>query len=627
VAASTTTDGSGNYTLNLNPGSYTICEVLQAGWTQSDPANTLCTAMDSDVAPGGYGVTVTSNGLLTGNDFGNWHQGQVKGQKFEDLNADGIKNGNDAGLSGWTIRAYSSPHTVAASTTTDGSGNYTLNLNPGSYTICEVLQAGWTQSDPANTLCTAMDSDVAAGGYSVTVTSNGLLTGNDFGNWHQGQVRGQKFLDHNQDGTKNGSDTGLSGWTIRAYSAPHTIAASTTTDGSGNYTLNLNPGSYTICEVQQSGWNQSGPSNTLCTAMDSDVAPGGYSVTVTSSGSITGKDFANWMVDLAVTKSDGGAHPVAGGPGFVYTITVSNLGPSDALNDATVTDTLPAGVTFVSFVTPLPAGVVCNPPVAGVFTCTVPAGLLHVADPAVVIKLNVTVPVSTPAGTVTNVVVVSSPDEPCPGSPDCGNNTDHTDTPVTTTVDLEIHKTADQVAVAPGSTFTYTLAVNNLGPSDATVDATVVDVLPTDVTFSSFGTLPTGVTCGQPVGQTITCTIAKDLLQVSDPPVQIPIVVIESATATLPSTNKTIVTSPDDTAPCTVTSTNITCNPADTNNYSQVTVGVVLPEVVTIPPPAPALAFTGSDTGRILEAGAALALLGLLLVLIARRRRGQALGS
>jgi len=93
-----------------------------------------------------------------------------------------------------------------------------------------------------------------------------------------------------------------------------------------------------------------------------------------------------------------------------------------------------------------------------------------------------------------------------------GDNTYNASTgacePLTVTkVDLAITKTASEPAVSVGQPFTYTLAVDNLGPSDATVDATVTDVLPADVSFVSFAALPAGVICNGPVGRTITCTI------------------------------------------------------------------------------------------------------------------------
>jgi uncharacterized repeat protein (TIGR01451 family) len=217
-----------------------------------------------------------------------------------------------------------------------------------------------------------------------------------------------------------------------------------------------------------------------------------------------------------------------------------------------------------------------------------------------------------------------------------------------TSVDLKITKAdSGAVPVAGQGTFTYTLAVDNLGPSDAQDDATVKDVLPAEITFNSFGSLPQGVTCGEPVGQTITCTIAKGLLEVADGPVSIPVVVSVKAGANVASvTNKAIVTSPDDEAPCDVTSTDITCDET-TNNYAQVVTPLTAvggttavrpqdpqaPQAQARAPQAPAqpraqgLAFTGSAEGRI--AMVALALIGaggIFLLSSRRRRKKRALG-
>ncbi len=122
-------------------------------------------------------------------------------------------------------------------------------------------------------------------------------------------------------------------------------------------------------------------------------------------------------VNLVVVKSDSGAQPVAGGANgtgsFTYTVSVANAGPSDAAADATVTDVLPAGLTFESFGA-LPAGVVCGAPVGQVFTCTIPAALLVVGADPVEIPVNVSVPASTGATTLVNKVIVGSTDDPAP---------------------------------------------------------------------------------------------------------------------------------------------------------------------------------------------------------------------
>jgi uncharacterized repeat protein (TIGR01451 family) len=184
--------------------------------------------------------------------------------------------------------------------------------------------------------------------------------------------------------------------------------------------------------------------------------------------------------------------------------------------------------------------------------------------------------------------------------------------------------------VAGSDAFTYTVTVDNDGPSDASADATVTDVLPSGIEFVSYGTLPAGVSCAPPDGRVLECTIAEGLLAVSSPAVVITVDV--SVPATTPGgdvTNEVIVGNPDDEAPCTVTATDITCDPSDTNNYAEVTTPIiqVAPEVVTAPPPPPVhleaarLAFTGTDGGRLALLGAALVAVGMVLVLAVRRRR------
>src|SRR2546426_224035 len=152
--------------------------------------------------------------------------------KFEDHNADGINNGADAGLSGWTIDAFDGQGNFVTSTTTDGSGNYALRLQPGCYTICEEQQTDWTQSAPSGSACATLVTGADAG-HVVTVTSSGTFSGNDFGNYTTAAVSAMKFEDNNADGINNGADAGLSGWTIDAFDGQGNFVTSTTTDGSG----------------------------------------------------------------------------------------------------------------------------------------------------------------------------------------------------------------------------------------------------------------------------------------------------------------------------------------------------------------------------------------------------------
>jgi hypothetical protein len=301
---------------DLFPGDYIVCEELQTDWFQSFPTGTADCSAGTGLAPEGYAFTIQQGLDETGNDFGNFQQGTKSGLKYEDENADGTQDGGDLNLTGWTIKAFndndssgtlSTGDTLEATDVTDGSG-YSFSLDPGDYVVCEVLQANWTQSEPANTICDddTIDATVADGGYAVTITSGSTETGNDFGNWRQGVKSGFKFNDESNDGVWDFGEPALPGWTIKAFndnddsntlSAGDTLEASMATLGDGSYSFNLDPGEYIVCEVAQATWSQTTPSNTICDAdtIDATLADGGFAITITSGDTDANNNFGNFQ--------------------------------------------------------------------------------------------------------------------------------------------------------------------------------------------------------------------------------------------------------------------------------------------------------------------------------------------
>ena len=301
VGASAVTDANGNYSMSLKPGRYVVCETQQATWTQSYPSGNICGN------GGGWAINLAAGDTDTGNDFGNYKKATKSGTKFHDLNANGVKDQGEAGLPGWVIRAYADTNgdgtlqagetTIAASATTAADGSYSMSLNPGKYVVCEVAQAGWTQSFPANTKCSAI-AGLAPGGYGISLASGDVDSGNDFGNFQKGTKSGMKFNDLNGNGAKDQGEPGLAGWTITAYAdangngirdaGENTVAATQVTGAGGTYSLSLDPGKYIVCETQQAGWIQTYPANNVC-----GTGQGGWAITLTSGQTHANNDFGN----------------------------------------------------------------------------------------------------------------------------------------------------------------------------------------------------------------------------------------------------------------------------------------------------------------------------------------------
>ncbi|MET3803063.1 putative repeat protein (TIGR01451 family)/fimbrial isopeptide formation D2 family protein [Nakamurella sp. UYEF19] len=231
--------------------------------------------------------------------------------------------------------------------------------------------------------------------------------------------------------------------------------------------------------------------------------------------------------DLTVVKSH--TATATAGQNFDWTLTVTNLGPSvsqaNVDNPITVTDTLPAGTTFVSGgSTESGFSCVAGTPAATVI-CTrttdlavnLPAGSQSVAFP---IRVAVAPSVR---GTVTNTasIAAGATREPTGGIAAADNNTsDPAD--VATRADLSITKThADGARAVAGAPFNWTITVTDAGPSDSFAAAgspiTVTDTLPAGVTYS--GATSPDFTCaaGAVIG-TVLCQ-ATAPLTVGDHPI------------------------------------------------------------------------------------------------------------
>ena len=186
--------------------------------------------------------------------------------------------------------------------------------------------------------------------------------------------------------------------------------------------------------------------------------------------------------DLAIEKDDG-VNSVVAGDNLTYTLTVSNNGPT-GLTGVTVSDILPAGLTFVSSVSGCTES-------NGTVTC--PIGALAGDGGAMLSFVAAVDPGQT--SDISNPATVMGNE----ADPDPGNNTSNHVTPVISEADLEITKDDGVTSIVPGNNLTYTLTVTNNGPSNSSGGA-ISDDLPTGLTFVSSAS-----GCAELAG-TVTCT-------------------------------------------------------------------------------------------------------------------------
>jgi Ca2+-binding RTX toxin-like protein len=275
---STVTDINGKYQFTkLPPATYNVRELPQPGWTQIVPAANAA----APTLSGAITIPLTSGLDSQNNNFGNFFQtATISGQKFNDLNQNGVKDTGEVGLQNWQIFVDTNKDGVfeqgEPTTITDQSGNYTITDVPnGTFQVREVQQNGWT-------LTTQLPAD-------ITVKAGDKVTGIDFGNFlpQPGTIRGLKFQDTNKNGTQDAGEPGLPNVQIQLTKvvaptpgSPAIVPVTTTTDGSGNYLFtNLAPATYRVREVLPVGFTQS-------TTDPADIA-------LTSGAIVSGINFGN----------------------------------------------------------------------------------------------------------------------------------------------------------------------------------------------------------------------------------------------------------------------------------------------------------------------------------------------
>jgi uncharacterized repeat protein (TIGR01451 family) len=188
--------------------------------------------------------------------------------------------------------------------------------------------------------------------------------------------------------------------------------------------------------------------------------------------------------DLSITKDDGATDEVPG-TSITYIITVTNNGPSDAPGTS-VTDTFPAVLTGVTYTSVAAGGATGN--TAGPANGNINDTLNMPAGSSVTYTVNATID-SAATGNLSNTATVTAGGgvtDPTPGN----NSATDTNT-LTPSADVEVDK-AGPATVTPGDNMSYTITVDNNGPSDA-VNLSFTDAVPTGTTFVSV-TTPAGWT-------------------------------------------------------------------------------------------------------------------------------------
>lgn len=309
---------------SLTPGNYTITEPATPGWSLTDincsggssvdpkinnrnvvinlgsGENVTCTFTNTKDEYCGNAVTdpgeqCDDGGVIDGDGCSatcQFENGSISGIKWEDMNANGVRDAEDGAISGWTIKLdKNGDGSIDQTTTTDANGVYVFeNLIPGIYKVQESTPYPWNVSYP--------DSGVAS--YTgINVNAGDNLTGYDFGNYKNARIEGYKWIDENGNGVKDGNEGAPSNqWQIKLWKddgngTPVDTGSTSFTQTSGYFGFGVKPGTYYLSEVFQTGWKQTFPGS------NGFWGP----IVVTSGQTVTDNDFGNQYVGICGDKT------------------------------------------------------------------------------------------------------------------------------------------------------------------------------------------------------------------------------------------------------------------------------------------------------------------------------------
>ncbi len=279
--------------------------------------------------------------------------------------------------------------------------------------------------------------------------------------------------DWNGNGIQEPGEPGISNVLVYVYDHSTNLAAVVRTDTNGFWTSpGHGPGTYFVQYFLPTGYQYTVPYAGTDTAIDSNADP----VTGRSELIAIGSGQTNLTIDagmhlapgdLRLSKSVAPAEANRGDE-VVYTLTVTNVG-TEIVNLIEVTDPLPAAFLYAGHGTTQGA----YDDVAGLWTL----GTLGLGGSAT-LWVTGTVAAGYGGWTITNVAEITRMDRPDTNTAD---NVDSAEVLVIG-ADLAVTKTVDKAAAGEGSTVTFTITVDNLGPSDTT-GVTVSDLLPAGLTY------------------------------------------------------------------------------------------------------------------------------------------------
>jgi len=301
LIATTQTDDNGVYLFDeLGSGDYYVEFTLKDNHSYSNQDVGSDDTIDSDPHPmtGRTEVFTLSVGEeKTDVDAGQLNnRGAIGDRVWNDVDADGIQDVGEPGLSNVTVQLYNNDNVLIGTTTTDTNGEYYFNgIVSDDYYVRFTPPPGYVLSDQNVGADDTVDSDPdpITGETALTKIDNGEIDPTwDAGMYQAASIGDKVWFDADNDGIQDASENGLPGVVVELYQSDGTFVGTEITGGGGYYSFTgLRQGDYYVKFLPLSGYTFN-PQNVGSDDADSDANPStGQTATTTLS---VGENDQNW---------------------------------------------------------------------------------------------------------------------------------------------------------------------------------------------------------------------------------------------------------------------------------------------------------------------------------------------
>jgi protocatechuate 3,4-dioxygenase beta subunit len=257
----TTTDDNGDYAFtSLTPGVYQVEEVQPDGYLQGDSliGSVGGTRVSVDLMKS---INIPASVDAIRYDFYEVPPASLSGYVYADDDNDGVFDDTEVGIGGVTVTLLdASGNSTGLTTVTDSDGYYSFtDLRPGTYGVAETQPSGYldgldaagTHGGTAHNPGDLIDQITLAGGDNAK--------NYDFGEIRPASIEGTVFVDANNNETYDSGEKLLAGVTMYLTDSEGNQVATALTDANGHYIFqNLMPGTYSVEEIQPSGYLEGG---------------------------------------------------------------------------------------------------------------------------------------------------------------------------------------------------------------------------------------------------------------------------------------------------------------------------------------------------------------------------------